>query len=126
MKTRTLIITALSFLTAFVLFGDSDGFRNEPEMTASQFILSSDTCGISAPVSELNLPRPTNFINSQRSYSNARRTNNAGASYGTAFVKAGKIHKVYSKDFQKLSPDMLPMGHMVSKDHLTGLGKLLI
>lgn len=127
MKTRFLIISIIAALTALTQFGQCNesspvGYVSE----IPEYELNSDFCSFSAPDSELNLPRPTNFTNVPRSQTTAKRSTGGRTITLHAFVKSGKILTIQSRDLSQITSDLLPMGHLAGSDHLLCLRKLLI
>ena len=127
MKMRLLIISIIAALTAFTQFGESselshDGYISE----IPGYELISDSCSFSAPDSELNLPRPTNFTNIPRCLTKIKRSTSGRTITVHAFVKSGKILTIQARDLSQITSDLLPMGHLAGSDHLLCLRKLII
>lgn len=127
MKMRLLIISIIAALTALTQFGECNESSHEGYVSGiPEYELSSDSCSFSAPDSELNLPRPTNFINIPRCQTTANRSTGGRTTTVHAFVKSGKILTIQSKDLSQITSDLLPMGHLAGSDHLPCLRKLII
>ena len=127
MKTRFLIISIIAALTALMQpaeFNESSCDGNLAEIPGYE--LSPDSCSFSAPESELNLPRQTNFTNIPRCQTTAKRSTGSRTPTLHAFVKSGKILTIQSRDLSQITSDLLPMGHLVGSDHLVYLRQLLI
>ena len=127
MKTRFLIISIIAALTALTQLGECNESSHEVNLAEiTEYELSSDSCSFSAPESELNLPRQTNFTNIPRCQTTAKRSTGSRTTTLHAFVKSGKILTIQSRDLSQITSDLLPMGHLVGSDHLVCLRKLLI
>ena len=127
MKTRFLIISIIAALTALMQpakCNESSCDGNLAEIT--EYELSSDSCSFSAPESELNLPRQTNFTNIPRCQTTAKRSTGSRTTTLHAFVKSGQILTIQSKDLSQITSDLLPTGHLAGSDHLICLRKFRI
>ncbi len=127
MKTRLLIISIIVALTALTQFGECDESSHDGYVSEiPEYELTSDSCSFSAPDSELNLPRPTNFTNIPRCQTTAKRSAGCRTITLHAFVKSGKILTIQSRNLSQITSDLLPMGHLTGSDHLLCLRKLII
>jgi hypothetical protein len=127
MKTRFLIISIIAALTALTQLGECNESSHEVNLAEiPEYELSSDSCSFSAPESELNLPRQTNFTNIPRCQTTAKRSTGSRTTTLHAFVKSGKILTIQSRDLSQITSDLLPMGHLAGSGHLLCLRKLII
>lgn len=125
MKLRISLIFVIGLLAAFMQFSDGCASKDFSDYI-HKFEISQDQYDISPVDSHLNLPRQTNFTNTQRSYTNVRRVQNIGVSKTCNLYKNGHIAAIQS--------DILPIHYSTcylsdcsdTTEHLILLGRLII
>ena len=125
MKLRISLIFVIGLLAASMQFSDGSVYKDFSDYI-HKFEISQDKYDISPVDSYLNLPRQTNFTNTQRSYTNVRRVQNIGVSKTCIVYKNGHIKAIQS--------DFLPLHYSTcyvsdcsdTTEHLILLGRLII
>jgi hypothetical protein len=125
MKLRISLILVIGLLAAFMQFSDGSASKDFSDYIP-EFEISQDQYDISPVDSHLNLPRQTNFTNTQSSYTNVRRLQNIGVSKTCILCKNGHIAAIQSDFSPKHSSTCYLSDCSDTIEHLILLGRLII